>query len=70
MTLKMLYSVWRDKNVKPENIKKLNFPLTLSEEYGVPFQIAFGVVWIFLFRLMMDDGATFRFCGESICSNN
>ncbi len=29
--------------VNPENMRKLNFPLTLSEEYGVPFQTAFKV---------------------------
>ena len=35
------------KTVKAENIKKLNFPLILSEEYGVPFQTALRVVGIF-----------------------
>ncbi|MFZ5821301.1 MAG: PIN domain-containing protein, partial [Chloroflexota bacterium] len=43
------------RSVKPENIRKLNFPLTLSEEYGVPFQVAFRVVGIFLFKVIMDD---------------
>ena len=39
---------------KPENIRRLNFPLTLSEEYGVPFQDALRVIGIFFFRAMMD----------------
>jgi hypothetical protein len=42
-------------SVKPENIRKLNFPLTLSEEYGVSFRDAFRVVGIFLFRVLMND---------------
>ena len=44
--------------IKPENIKKFNFPLTLSEEYGVPFQIAFRVVLGFLIKLLMDSTIT------------
>lgn len=43
------------KTVKPENIRKLNFPLTLSEEYGVPFQTAFSVVANFLLKILLDD---------------
>jgi len=43
------------KFVKPENIRRLNFPLTLSEEYGVSFQDALRVVGIFFFRVMMDN---------------
>jgi hypothetical protein len=46
------------KMVKPENIRKLNFPFTLSEEYGVPFQSAFTVVGIFLFRIIRDNTIT------------
>lgn len=46
------------KTVKPENIRKLNFSLTLSEEYGVPFQTAFTVVGRFLFKVLMDDTIT------------
>ena len=37
------------------NIRKLNFQLTLSEEYGVPFQTAFTVVVRFLFKALDDD---------------
>lgn len=43
------------KFVKPENIRMLNFPLTLSEEYGVPFQVALQVVGSFLHRVVLDD---------------
>ena len=46
------------KIVKPENIRKFNFPLTLSEEYGVPFQTAFTVVGAFLLKVMMDNTIT------------
>jgi tetratricopeptide (TPR) repeat protein len=41
--------------VKPEMIKWFNFPLTLSEEYGVPFAMSFRVVAIFLMRVLLDD---------------
>lgn len=46
------------KIVKPENIGKFNFALTLSEEYGVKFQTAFSVLWRFLFRVLMDNSVT------------
>jgi len=46
------------KTIKPKNIRKLNFPLTLSEEYGVQFQIAFNVVGGFIFKIMMDNTVT------------
>lgn len=46
------------KTIKPGNIRKLNFPLTLSEEYGVPFQTAFTVVGGFLFKVLMDNTVT------------
>ena len=36
------------------NIRKLNFPITLSEEYGVEFQIAIGVVGRLLVRTLTD----------------
>jgi hypothetical protein len=41
--------------VRPERIKWFNFPLTLSEEYGVPFATSFAVVRMFLIRVLMDD---------------
>lgn len=43
------------KVIRTENIRKLNFPLTLSEEYGVPFQIAFAVLCGFLIKILIDD---------------
>jgi len=43
------------KIVKPENIAKLNFPLTLSEEYGVTFNNAFTVVIGFLMKILDDN---------------
>jgi len=46
------------KTVKPENIRKLNFPLTLSEEYGVLFQTAFTVVGEFLLKVLLDNTIT------------
>jgi hypothetical protein len=46
------------KIVKPENIGKFNFTLTLSEEYGVKFQTAFSVLWRFLFRVLIDNSVT------------
>lgn len=46
------------KTVNPENIRKLNFPLTLSEEYGIPFQTAFTVVGGFLLNVLMDNTVT------------
>ena len=42
-------------NLKPENIRRLNFPFTLSEDYGVPFDVGLKVVGIFFFRIMMDN---------------
>jgi hypothetical protein len=44
-----------NKIMKPENIKKFNFPLTLSEEYGVPFQTAISIVGRFLFKVLIND---------------
>ena len=46
------------KTVNPENIGKFNFPLTLSEEYGVPFQTAFTVLGNFLFKVLIDNAVT------------
>lgn len=43
------------KVLKPENIRKLNFRLTLSEEYGVPFHVSFNVLAHFLFEVIDDD---------------
>jgi len=51
-------SVFGDGDIKafaPENIRLLNFPLTLSEDYGVPFDRAFPVVGRFLVKILMDD---------------
>ena len=46
------------KTIKPENIRKLNFPLTLSKEYGVSFEKAFMVVAGFLLKVLMDNTIT------------
>lgn len=43
------------KTVQPEKIRQFNFPLTLSKEYGVPFDSAFLVVTRFLFEVLIDD---------------
>ena len=41
--------------VQPERIRWFNFPLTLSEQYGVPFGTAFSVVAGFLTKVLIDD---------------
>lgn len=46
------------KTVKPENIRKLNFPLTLSEGYGVTFQVAFRVIGLFFIQVLTDNAIT------------
>ncbi|MHA1574771.1 MAG: hypothetical protein ACTSXL_01320 [Alphaproteobacteria bacterium] len=46
------------KIVNPENIRKFNFPITLSEEYGVPFQTAFTIVGGFLLAVLLDNTIT------------
>lgn len=54
-------TVLGDSNVKvvnTENIRKLNFSLTLSDEYGIPFQTAFKFIVNFLFKILMDDAMT------------
>ena len=51
-------AVFGDGNIRTinsENIRKLNFPLTLAEEYGVTFQMAFATVGRFLLRVLVDD---------------
>jgi hypothetical protein len=46
------------KTVSPENVRKFNFSLTLSEEYGVQTQTAFTVLGRFLFKVLMDNAVT------------
>lgn len=46
------------KQFKPENIRKLNFPLTLSEEYGVSFSTSFVVIREFLLKILLDNSIT------------
>jgi len=46
------------KTVNPQNIRKLNFPLTLSKEYGVPFQTSFRVIAKFLSKILADNSIT------------
>jgi len=43
------------KFVAAERMTLFKFQLTLSEEYGVPFNMAFGVVEEFLVRTLIDD---------------
>lgn len=52
------------KFIKPENMRKFNFPLVLSEEYGVPFDVAFRVVGIFLLKLIRDDSVALDVSGR------
>jgi len=53
-----VFSDGKIKVIRTENIRKLNFSLTLSEEYGVSFQNAFAVVVRFLFKILIDDTIT------------
>ena len=55
---KAVFGDGKIKTVSIENIRKLNFPLTLSEEYGVPFQKAFTVIGGFLLKVLMDNTVT------------
>jgi tetratricopeptide (TPR) repeat protein len=51
-------SVFGGNDVKvfsPKKIRLLNFPLTLSEDYGVSFDRAFTVVGQFLIKILIDD---------------
>lgn len=52
------------KFIKPENIRKFNFPLVLSEEYGVPFDVAFRVVGNFLLNLIRVDSVALDVLGK------
>jgi hypothetical protein len=52
---KAVFGDSRIKVIRTENIKKLNFSLTLSEEYGVSFQVAFALVAKFLYKVLIDD---------------
>lgn len=58
--------------VDPEAIRLFNFPLTLSEEYGVPFDQAFLVVGQFFLKVLIDDSITIdmaeRIFGEVLSS--
>ena len=41
--------------VRPEQLRKFNFQLTLSEEYGVSYQNAFLLIGHFLIKILIDD---------------
>lgn len=43
------------KQVRPEELRKFNFPLTLSEEYGVSFEGVFIFIGRFLIKLLIDN---------------
>ena len=45
-------------NIKPQNIRNFNFPLTLSTEYGVAYNASFNLLLSFLFKIIMDDSVT------------
>jgi hypothetical protein len=55
---KAVFGEGRIKIVKSENIRRLNFPLTLAEEYSVPFQTAFRVVGLFFIDVLRDNTIT------------
>ncbi len=55
---KAVFGDGRIKIINPMNIRKLNFSLTLSEEYGVSFQIALTVVGEFLLKVLLDNSIT------------
>jgi hypothetical protein len=40
--------------IRPENIRMLNLSFTLSEEYGVPFHVAFDVVTDVIRKMLLD----------------
>lgn len=52
---KAVFGDGKIKTVRPERIRLFNFPLTLSEKYGVPFSKAFVVVGQFLYKILTDD---------------
>lgn len=55
---KTIFGDSKIKRVSIKNIKKLNFPLILSEEYGVSFQEVFRVVKEFIFKIILDNAVT------------
>lgn len=55
---KAVFGEGKIKTVKPGNIKRLNFQLTLAEEYGVPFQTAFRVAGLFFIDVLKDNSIT------------
>ena len=55
---KAVFGGGKIKVIRTENIRKLNFSLSLSEEYGVSFQNAFAVVVRFLFKILIDNTIT------------
>ena len=52
---KAVYGDGTIKVIQPERIRKFNFSITLSEEYGVAFDRAFLVVGRFLIGVLFDD---------------
>ncbi len=45
--------------INVENLLQFNFPLTLSGEYGVNFDIAFRIIYEFFMKVLSDDTITF-----------
>lgn len=52
---KVIFGYGDIKIVKPENIRKLNLPLTLSEEYGISLQSAYIFISSFLLKILIDN---------------
>jgi len=55
---KAIFGDGKIKAVNPKNIRKFNFSLTLSEEYGIPSQIAFTFIGKFFLNLLVDNTIT------------
>ncbi|HEV3037206.1 MAG TPA: hypothetical protein VHA33_05410 [Candidatus Angelobacter sp.] len=52
---KAVFGEWTIRVVRPEHLRKFNFPLTLSEEYGVAPPVAFQLVVHFFIKILVDD---------------
>lgn len=58
----IIKATFGDKEVSVINVKNIlhfNFPLTLSESYGVAFHVAFRVVTKFFIKVILDSTVTF-----------
>lgn len=55
---KAIFGDGKIKIINPTNIRKLNFSLTLSAEYGVPYQKALIFIRKFMLRVLTDNSVT------------